>query len=420
MSKVVWIINHYASPPSVPGGSRHFQLARYLCHHGWRAIIIASSVDHPSGTQRLDLGEDYRLENHDGVLVLRINTPAYSGNGSGRAKNMLAFAVQLLRKKVLGALDRPSLIIGSSVHPFAVLSAWWLSKRFGVPFVFEVRDLWPQSLIDIGKLAENSLLARALRLLESFLYKRADRIITLLPFAGDYIAQHGGSHDKVRWISNGVDLASFPEDYSESSLTHPRPWTLMYFGSHGEANGLDVLLDAVAILKPKVSHANLSVKLRLIGDGPVKSKLKEQAIRLGLTADDVVFEQAVPKAQIPELAKQADAFVITVLDLPDLYRYGISMNKLFDYMAAAKPIVIASAARNNPVADANAGIIVPPADPIALAEGIFALATAPIEERVRMGAAARAHVKAEYDYPILAERLAAELDAVLASAESEK
>ncbi len=194
----------------------------------------------------------------------------------------------------------------------------------------------------------------------------------------------------------------------------------MYFGSHGVANGLDVLLDAMALLKPKVSQANFTVKLRLIGDGPVKTKLEEQAIRLGLTADDVAFEPAVAKGRIPEIAKQADAFVITVLNLPDLYRYGISMNKLFDYMAAAKPIVIASAARNNPVADAKAGITVPPADPTALAEGIFALAITPIEERLRMGAAARAHVKAEYDYLILAERLALELDTVLASSESGK
>ncbi|WP_201296860.1 glycosyltransferase [Billgrantia tianxiuensis] len=191
------------------------------------------------------------------------------------------------------------------------------------------------------------------------------------------------------------------------------PLSLMYFGSHGEANGLGDLLEAMAIVKQGRRKGEVPVQLRLIGDGPAKQELMSQANRLGLDGRWVRFEPPVPKRDIPALAREADAFVITVRDLPKLYRFGISMNKLFDYMAAARPVIIASAAVNDPVAEAGAGITVPPEDPQTLAEAIERLIALPHEERARMGRAGRAHMEAVYDYRILAERLAGIMNDVM-------
>ncbi|PMR75011.1 glycosyltransferase family 4 protein [Billgrantia endophytica] len=404
--KHVWILNHYAKHPEVAGGARHYQLARHLPAQGWRATLIASSVDHPSGHQRLGDGEQARLEIFNDVPFLWLRTSSYLGNGGGRMKSMIEYAWQAVRPSRLSGIARPDLIIGSSVHPFAALAGWWLARRHRVPFLFEVRDLWPQTLIDMGRLREGSLASRGLRLLETFLYRRARRVLTLLPRAVDYIARRDVPEGRVVWLSNGVDLDAYPETEPPPPRPPEMPLTLMYFGSHGEANGLDVLLDAMARIKDAHASPNVPVRLRLIGDGTAKRELQQRASRLGLDGRWVNFEPAVPKREIPALAREADAFVITVRDLPELYRFGISMNKLFDYMAAARPVIIASGAINDPVADAKAGITVPPEDPQALADAIRRLVALPPEERERMGRAGREHMEAVYDYRILAVRLA--------------
>lgn len=409
----VWILNHYAKHPDAAGGARHYQLARYLPDYGWQATLIASSVDHPSGKQRLEKGERWRVERRGTVRFLWLRTPCYRGNGGGRMKNMLAYAWQALRPSRLAGLERPDLVIGSSVHPFAALAGWWLARRHGVPFVFEVRDLWPQTLIDMGRLRERAAMTRGLRALEAFLYRRARRVLTLLPLAVDYIAPLGIPEERVVWLSNGVDLADFPDADPPAPRPPGMPLSLMYFGSHGEANGLSDLLEALAIVKQGRRNGEVPVQLRLIGDGPAKQDLLRQADLLGLDERWVRFEPPVPKRDIPALARQADAFVITVRDLPRLYRFGISMNKLFDYMAAARPVVIASAAVNDPVADAGAGITVPPEDPQALAWAIEQLVSLPPEELARMGRAGRTHMENVYDYRILAERLAGIMNDVM-------
>ncbi|MFY0990304.1 glycosyltransferase family 4 protein [Halomonas sp. C05BenzN] len=417
--KHVWILNHYAKPPEAAGGARHFQLARHLPGHGWRATLIASSVDHPGGHQRLDNGEQARLETRDGVPFLWLRTASYRGNGGGRMKSMLEYARQAVRPGRLAGIDRPDLIIGSSVHPFAALAGWWLARRHRVPFVFEVRDLWPQTLIDMGRLREGSLVTRAMRTLETFLYRRARRVLTLLPRARDYIVPRGVPAERVVWLSNGVDLDDYPDPVPPPVRPPEMPLSLMYFGGHGEANGLEVLVAAMGRVREACERSGgaVPVQLRLIGDGPAKPALQRQATELGLDGRWVRFEPPVPKREIPRLAREADAFVITVRDLPRLYRFGISMNKLFDYMAAARPVVIASGAVNDPVADAGAGITVPPEDPAALAEAILGLAALPAEEREALGRAGRDHMEAAYDYRILAGRLAGVMNDVMEEAQ---
>lgn len=404
--KQVWLLNHYAQEPGGAGGTRHFHLAEHLKAFGWRATIVAASVDYSTGRQRLIQGEFIRLETIRDVPFLWVNTPSYVGNGGGRVRNMLTYTWRALLERTTAALPKPDVVVGSSVHPFAAVAGALLARRHRVPFVFEVRDLWPQTLIDMGRLKENSATTWALRKLELWLYRKAEKTIVLLPSAGEYIVPLGIPHERVVWIPNGVDLSLFPN--AEPPKSTAATFTLMYFGAHGQANGLDNVLQAMSELQSMGGADHIF--LRLIGDGPLKSCLVEQA--RGLNLQNVSFEPPVSKSQIPGLAAQADAFVISVLDLPGLYKYGISMNKLFDYMAAMRPVIIASGAANNPIADAQAGLTVPPSQPQALANAILQMAKLPAEERRRMGKAGREYVEQNHSFELLAKRLADTLESV--------
>ncbi len=402
--KNVWLLNHYASEPGTAGGTRHFALARYLPRFGWRMHIIASSVEHATGEQRLPADESFRHEKIQGVDFTWLKCPQYQGNDRGRLENMVAYAVRTLDPRVHRGLPRPDAVVGSSVHPFAALAGAALATRFGVPFIFEVRDLWPLTLIVRGRLKPGSVVARAMRLLETALYHRATRIISLLPSASEYIAACGVDPSKVVWIPNGIDLADFP---LLPRASDSREFEILYLGSHTPSYDLEILLQGLGDYQSRPDAR--SVRLRLVGDGPSKPSLIQLARDLGLQA--VTFDPPVPKQDLPRVCASADAFVVLVSDLPELYKYGLSFNKIFDYLAGARPILIAISAGNNPVDEAGAGISVPAGDATAVADGIHRLLCLSQREREEMGRAGRAYAEAQHDFPVLAQRFAATLDA---------
>lgn len=410
--KNVWIFNHYAQEPSGVGGMRHFHFAHYLKGHNWDTSIIASSVSHRDGTQRIEDDSKVLLQNIEGVNYLWMKTHPYIGNKGGRIRNMIEYSIACLRTRNLDSIPKPDVIIGSSVHPLAGLVGWRMARKFNVPFVFEVRDLWPQTLIDMGRIKQHGIPAKALRILERFLYKKSDIIITLLPFAGEYIQSMGIKTDKITWISNGTDIS----DKNPPPITEREensPLQLTYFGAHGDANGLEILIEAMLIIKNRSENRPAPIaKLTLIGDGLNKISLQKQAKILGLDSSIIQFMPLVPKKDIAKISTKADAFVITIRDLPELYKYGISTNKLFDYMGAARPTIIATAARNNPIEDCKGGISVPPEDPQALADAICTMALMNSEQLNMMGESARFHVKEEYSYKKLTEKLSKHLNSL--------
>lgn len=408
--KNVWILNHYAQEPGGPGGTRHFSVAKYLRNFGWHASIIGASTEPNTGRQRVNHGESIRCDSYDNVPFLLVKTPDYHGNGIARMRNMLAYVWQVLRLPLTIFLPKPDVIVGSSVHPFAAWAGLKLAQRYKVPFIFEVRDLWPQTLIDLGRLKPHSPMTVLLRRLEREMYREASRIVTLLPAAGDYIRPLGISDRKIVWIPNGVDLSGFPMPPLNAAGDD---FVLMYLGSFGNANGIDQLLDGMSIIEQRFPSRR--IHLRLVGDGPLKDSFHEQAVSRGLKR--VTFEPPVSKSSIPTLAAQADAFVVCLADVP-LYRFGISLNKLFDYLAAGRPVVFAGRAANNPVAEANAGITVPPCDPVSFANAVIKLADMLPEERAAMGLRGRQHVEAEYSFDLLAKKFAGVLNAAVTEGRS--
>jgi glycosyltransferase involved in cell wall biosynthesis len=299
--------------------------------------------------------------------------------------------------RLMPAIGRSDVVIGSSVHLLAVLAAYWVAKHHRARFIMEVRDLWPQTIIDMGELSEHHPLTKLLKALERFLYRRAERIITLLPKAGEYIAAQGIAREKVVWIPNGVDLARF--QVGPSLARSDEEFKVMYLGAHGRANALDVLLQAAKIVQ---DQGHKDIRFILIGDGPEKPKLIELAEKLQLR--NMEFREPVQKAVVPRVLQEANATVLILQDLP-LYRYGISLNKLFDYLAVGKPLIFGGNPANNPVEEARCGLTVPPRDPKALADAVIRLYQMPEEEREAMGRRGREYVERHHAIPLLADKL---------------
>ncbi len=399
----IWIFNHYAHPSTFPGGTRHHDLGKELVKRGHRVTIFASSFLHGLGRHAgAKAPQVWSVEDVDGVKFIWLRTPPYSGNNLDRVWSMVVYMWRAWRLGValprrMPDVGRPDLVIGSSVHLLAVLAAYRVARGHRARFVMEVRDLWPQTLVDMGVLGPRHPLTLALRWLERYLYRRAERIITLLPFAHEYIAASGVAREKVVWIPNGVDLSLYSGEAGAGE--HGTPFTLMYLGAHGKANTLDVLIEAARAIP---AETGARIRFVLVGAGPEKDALIRRTREWGL--GNVEFRDPVPKARVPDTLAEADALVVVLPDLP-LYRYGISLNKLFDYMAAAKPIVLAGAPANDPVKDADCGLTVPPRDPHALGDAIVRLAQMPCEEREAMGRRGRAYVEEHHNIRKLAERL---------------
>jgi glycosyltransferase involved in cell wall biosynthesis len=387
----IWILNHYASPPDRPAGTRHYDFGRVLAAQGHDITIFASSFSHFSRREeRLKPGERTRAEIIDGVRFVWIRTTPYSGNDYRRALNMISYALGVLRAQRRFA--RPDVIVGSNVHLVAVAVAWVIGCLRRVPFVFEVRDVWPRTLIDMGALAEGSAAARVLTGLERFLYRRASKIITLLAGAPRYIEGHGIPADKVAYIPNGIaDYDGRPGEAAQASpaATTITSWIRQrreagyliagYVGSHGRVNGVELLVDTARDLRERAAP---KIAFVFIGDGPDKERCAQLAQDYGLP--DVAFWPPVPKHDIPAILQTLDVALFCMREAAMLFGYS-GCNKLFDYLASGRPIVAACAMPDNPVSASGGGICVPPDSPSAVGDALLTLSALDDAGRKAMG-----------------------------------
>lgn len=400
----IWVVNHYADPPDGLA-TRSFDLARRWVEKGHPTTIFVSNFSHYSHRPvravpfpRLWLEEDVQ-----GVRMLWLSCPEYSGSDWRRVINMIVFALLAV---VAGAArrPRPDVVIGVSVHPLAALAGWTLARLRRARFFFEVTDLWPETLIEFGMLRQDSFTAQWMKRLERFLFRHSERIIMLWRHTDDYVESQGVSRDRIVWIPHGVELSRY-EELDPYTGVASKPFRVMFLGGFVSANSLETILDAAAELKKR---GRSDIKLLLIGSGQDRDAIIERARGLGL--DNVDFPAAVPKAQIAKAMAQADAFIYGLRDLP-LYRYGISLNKLTDYLAAGRPIIFFGNSTYDPVAEARAGFSVPPGDPKAVADAIEKLAALNPSERKAMGQRGREFLLGHHNIPNLAEKFLGVLQA---------
>jgi glycosyltransferase involved in cell wall biosynthesis len=291
------------------------------------------------------------------------------------------------------ALARPDLVIGSSPQLFAAAAGLAVARHFGVPFVFEVRDLWPESLLaGGGRKGPGYLLLDAVA---RRLYRRADRILVLAQGAADYLAQRGIPAAKLIHVPNGVDVESVRPAAEHNGN---RPFTLVYAGAHGPANGLDRVLDAAEILGDRSP-----VRFLLVGDGPFKDALRADARRRHL--DNVEFRDAVGREELVSIFAHADAGLMLLRDAP-LFSFAVSPNKLFDYLAAGLPVVCnVRGVVSRLLVVARAGVLASDSSGGALANAVLRLRDTDFARRREMGIAGRQWVERERSRQVLGQRL---------------
>ena len=261
----------------------------------------------------------------------------------------------------------------------------------------EVRDLWPQVLIDANKLKERSISVKVLQGLERLLYRRAKQIISLLPLSYKYIVTRGISREKITWIPNGINLSQFPD--TESVSSERGKVTVMYLGAYNPGKALDVLVEAAKLVQ---DQGYLENRFVFVGDGPERSNLMRLA--KSLKVGNLEFRNAVPKSDVPIVLHEANICVLQS-GVVGAFRFGISSNKLFDYLASSKPVVFPAGAFSDTLEKAHCGIGFQARNPESLAEAIIELSRMPKEEREAMGRRGREYVEKYHSIPVLADKL---------------
>jgi glycosyltransferase involved in cell wall biosynthesis len=386
-----------------PGGTRHHELARSLVQRGHRVTIIASPISYLTGARRSDQRAwIVHTELEPGIHLIRCNT--YHALHRSFVHRIFSFLGFMLSSFMAGlGVHKVDLVWGTSPPIFQGLTAWLLSRLKGVPFLFEVRDLWPEFAIAVGVLT-NPFLIRLSEWLEKFLYRHADRVVINSPGFKAHVSQRGAR--RVELVPNGADPAMFdPADTGETfrSRYHLNDkYVVLYAGAHGMSNDLGVLLESARLLTdlPRI-------QIVLLGDGKEKVNLQTRAVGLG----NVSFIASVPKEEMTGAIAAADACV-AILKPVEAYKTTYP-NKVFDYMCAGRPVVLAiDGVIREVVEAAGCGLFARPGDSQSLAQAIRELAGDP-RRGWEMGANGRRYVEANFNRPVLAEKLAGIMEDML-------
>lgn len=354
----IWIFNHYAVGPHSNGITRHFDLAKYLVKRGHRVTIFASSFNHQALKEEHFNNSPHEIieKQYDGVKFVWMKTFPYERNNWRRVVNMVSYTKKAYEygKKMN---ETPHIVIGSLAHPLAALVGERVAKKKKALFYFEERDLWPQSLIDLGKMSEKNPAIIVLSSLEKYLYKRARRIILLFDKAVNYVAGRGISRDKVIYIPNGVDFARLDVDvqlpaHIQQTFNELKGKTIaIYTGTLGLANSTGIILDTAKELQTK----NRNIHFLFVGGGPEKEMLIKRKEDEQL--HNVTFIDPVPKKYIFPILKQSHIGLLPLKDSP-VFKWGISPNKLYDYMAASLPVALLCNLDDTPIEKEKAGIVI--------------------------------------------------------------
>lgn len=402
LKKRIWIINQFACTPDMPGGSRHHEIASFLVKKGIKVDIFASDYNLSKRKfLRLNDIEFVKTEINQGVNWYWLRTFPYKINNWKRYLNLISFCLSFfsfnLYKLIICLKNNflPDLIIGSSPQIISSFCGLMLAKVFKKPFIFEVRDLWPQVLVDLGGVDKKNILIRILSLIEILLYKNSDCVVVLAEGVKNYVKKRGA--ENIIWLPNGPDLKKF-EYVNHSNLnkkfTEDNPFTLIYAGAHGKANDLENVINAAKLLE------GYPIKIFMIGDGPEKKDLILKAKNL----KNIVFKKPISKKFIPKILSRSNAILISLGNVK-LFQYGISPNKLYDAYALGKPVISTlRGSVNEEIKKNNLGLVCNPGEPNSLAEIIKEMYKLPNIERKKMGLNGRKLAESIYSRDIINNR----------------
>lgn len=392
------LVNHYAGSAFHGMEYRPYELALEWVKNGHTATIIAAGFSHLRLRQP-EIGSSVLMDQIQGIRYIWLKTPRYEGNGARRIINMLCFVYQLYVG--LRLIDTPDVVIDSSTYPLTIYGSSRIAKKHGAKLFFEVHDIWPLTPMQLGGYSRYHPFIALMQATENYAYKHARAVISLLPNASEHMIQHGMKSEKFHCIPNGINISEWTgyreiarEHVDLCELLHKKDMRIVgYVGSHGISNALECLIEAAKIVKDR------RVAFVLIGQGPLKDTLKEKAKHL----PNVYFLPPVAKSCLPGLLEQMDMLYIGWKKTL-LYRFGISPNKLLDYMMAAKPVIHSVEAPNDIVKESQCGFSVPPDNPESVAAAIQKMDDMSITERQVVGGMGRNYAIRNHDYSVLARK----------------
>jgi glycosyltransferase involved in cell wall biosynthesis len=419
--KILYVSQYFPPEMGAPA-ARAAELSGHWARMGHDVTILTGFPNHPTGVVPPEWRARFRnfrdTEVIDGVRIERTWLwPLPNRKAHERIRSYASFC---LSAAIRGAtLASPDVVIGTSPQLLVALCGWWLARSKRVPFVFEVRDLWPESLAAVGASAEGNILHRVLGAIAGFLYRRADRIVVVTPaFKAHLVQRWQVPAEKISIVENGVETDLFrPEPAAiavrnDPKATTPDRFLICYVGTLGMAHGLETVIDCAEQLQRTLPNA----LLLLVGEGSEKQRIVEMAAVRGLS--NVEFLDQQPRHRIPAIVSASDLCLVT-LKKTDLFKTVIP-TKLLEYMACERPVVIAvDGQARQIVEDADAGIFVSPGDSHALADAICNLAHDP-ERRRQMGANGRRYILAHLSRERTARKYIAVLQQLQMSEEASR
>ena len=395
----IWIINETIGSRIHGMVFRPYYFAKEFVELGHKVTIFSGSYTHIF-SKLPEVKGFYSTENIDGIEYCWIKTPKYGKSQSlGRILNAFTFVAKmfLLRKKRFG---KPDAVIVTSPTPFSILNGYWIKKITGAKLIFEVRDIWPLTLTEIGRLTDKHPFIRFTQFFENFSYKKSDKVVSVLPNAFEHMKNHGLTEEKFVSIPNGIDLGEvknispLPE---ETLAKIPRDkFIVTYAGKFGISNNLTSVLEAAETLK-----SNEKILFLLVGNGPEKENYLKIIAEKGLS--NVLILDPVPKSSVQSLLALSNVCYIGLTKSP-LFRFGVSPNKLFDYLYSGKPIIYAIEAANDIVAEANCGISIKSENAGEIVNAVLNLYGKTPEELAEMGKRGHEYVIKNHSYSELAKK----------------
>lgn len=392
--KTIWVINMFAGSPQSGWGERHYYLAQKWRAHGYAVTIVSSTYNHMF--QHFAKDENtFNFEEVNGIRFCWVKTPSYKATSILRFWAMLVFAFKAFFVPVARA-GKPHSIIVSSMPIFPTVTGWLLKKRYKASkFIFEIRDLWPLTPMYLLGYSKWHPVIIFIRFFETLGYKKSDYIVSLLPNAYKHIDKISKEPKKFRYIPNGSDEQTILTEPLESPVQELIPqnkFMIAYTGTLSFANAMEFLMEATHIIKEE------SIHFLIVGDGYKVSELKEKSNKKNTT-----FISKIPKSQVQTLLQHASVCYVGRYASP-LYKYGVSYNKYFDYMLAKKPVLESSELIKDNVELSGCGIIVPPENAQAIADGIMQLYAMSAKEREAMGMKGYEYVKKYHSFEYLSRQ----------------